>query len=72
MLVNDICMLANKSPLTLNKFLIINWSRGLWFQMGWSLSNEYCIFNCFSSLAAYFKKIITDLLIRFYIFLYLN
>lgn len=34
MLVNDIFMLPNISPFKLNKFLIVNWSKGLVFQSG--------------------------------------
>ena len=34
MFVKDICILDNKSPLMLNKSLIINWSKGLWDHMG--------------------------------------
>jgi len=33
MLVKDICRLPNISPLTLKRFLMVNWSKGLWFQM---------------------------------------
>lgn len=45
MLVKDICILANKSPFILNKFLIINWSNGLGFQSGKELNNEFCIYK---------------------------
>ncbi len=38
-------MLSNKSPLILNKSLITNWSKGLWFQIGACLNNESCIFK---------------------------
>ena len=30
--VKDICMLPKMSPFTLKRFLIVNWSKGLWFQ----------------------------------------
>lgn len=32
-LVKDICRLPNISPLTLKRFLMVNWSKGLWFQI---------------------------------------
>ena len=32
-LVKDICILPKISPLMLKRFLMVNWSKGLWFQM---------------------------------------